>query len=346
MVGGLLGFLFGIPRTLQEERPPDVLQDAANAGRGPEYRVNTNLEQISDWLTKILVGAGLVQLGDLTNALGRLADRVGDGLGNTAAATNIALATLVYFAASGFLIAYLWTRLLLTGAFARAEAEALRGYVDKSIENMATQVEQRIDDVEKSVEQQHQDDARALSLLTRQLDPDQPEVSKDELIEAVGAASTPVKIQIFQQGRAQRAKTWQTDLARMQRTIRIFEALIASDPEHRFHRHFAQLAYALKDKQPADVVKAELLLSEAIRIRGTRGTFRTYEFARAECRIRLGRPPDVTEEQHRAAIHADLSVAATHPSLASELSEPGSAFAEWMREEGITVADLRSAETP
>ncbi len=54
--GFLVGFLFGIPRVLQGE---DVLP-----GQQPEYRqrVNTNLEQISDWLTKIIVGLGLVEL--------------------------------------------------------------------------------------------------------------------------------------------------------------------------------------------------------------------------------------------------------------------------------------------
>src|SRR5205085_11890184 len=32
---------------------------------GPLQSVNTNLEQISDWLTKILVGVGLTQFGSL-----------------------------------------------------------------------------------------------------------------------------------------------------------------------------------------------------------------------------------------------------------------------------------------
>jgi hypothetical protein len=44
-VGALVGFLFGIPRRLQRE--------GLSAPIGPSLVVNTNLEQIFDWLTKI-----------------------------------------------------------------------------------------------------------------------------------------------------------------------------------------------------------------------------------------------------------------------------------------------------
>jgi hypothetical protein len=51
--GLLLGFLFGLPKTLER------------SGKG-RLTTNTNLDQISDWLTKILVGLGLVQLGKVS----------------------------------------------------------------------------------------------------------------------------------------------------------------------------------------------------------------------------------------------------------------------------------------
>src|SRR5258708_2722865 len=57
--GILIGFLFGIPRTLQREGT----NGAAGANSTAEaYGVNTTLEQISDWLTKIIVGVGLLPL--------------------------------------------------------------------------------------------------------------------------------------------------------------------------------------------------------------------------------------------------------------------------------------------
>jgi hypothetical protein len=67
--GALVGFLFGIPRVEQADRRPE-----SGSPQGPtpalaglyqedyRQRVNTNLEQISDWLTKIIVGLGLVEL--------------------------------------------------------------------------------------------------------------------------------------------------------------------------------------------------------------------------------------------------------------------------------------------
>ena len=68
--GGIIGFLFGIPRVLQDINAPTIMpknneedKDSANTSKS-SYRmqVNTNLEQISDWLTKIIVGVGLIEL--------------------------------------------------------------------------------------------------------------------------------------------------------------------------------------------------------------------------------------------------------------------------------------------
>jgi hypothetical protein len=68
--GFVLGFLFGIPKVSQKAprssaQDPDSITDSQDdEGRSSPYplRVNTNLEDISDWLTKILVGATLTQL--------------------------------------------------------------------------------------------------------------------------------------------------------------------------------------------------------------------------------------------------------------------------------------------
>src|SRR4051794_33887578 len=64
--GGLLGLLFGVPRTIDPEGG-----ERKGAAR-VSYGANTNLEQISDWLTKILVGLGLTQLGPIRAAAGDL----------------------------------------------------------------------------------------------------------------------------------------------------------------------------------------------------------------------------------------------------------------------------------
>lgn len=115
VAGGLLGFLFGIPRSLAGAR------DAADAG---DYSPNTNLEQISDWLTKILVGVGLVQFTILAQHAGELVEFLGPAFGGKELGETFAGATLVVFSISGFLSFYLVTRISLPGAFAHADRAA------------------------------------------------------------------------------------------------------------------------------------------------------------------------------------------------------------------------------
>jgi hypothetical protein len=73
MVAWLFGLLFGIPRSIA--RPGDPAPAAATAtqanGAHPASRVNTNLEDVSDWLTKTLIGVGLTQLSSLPHKLWR-----------------------------------------------------------------------------------------------------------------------------------------------------------------------------------------------------------------------------------------------------------------------------------
>lgn len=121
VVGGTLGFLFAIPRGLSE----DTHQQASAGGtRSIDYRANTNLEQISDWLTKILVGVGLTQLTQLPAKLRDAAGALSAGSAITidpAGATTLFLLVLVYFTTTGFLFGYLWSRVFLAAVFHRAD---------------------------------------------------------------------------------------------------------------------------------------------------------------------------------------------------------------------------------
>lgn len=65
-VGCLLGFLFGIPRSLQGSAPTagadaGAAEPRSSASVARAFMSNTSLEEISDWLTKIIIGLGLVQ---------------------------------------------------------------------------------------------------------------------------------------------------------------------------------------------------------------------------------------------------------------------------------------------
>ena len=119
-----MGFLFGIPRTLQSDAAPPGAGAAGGSAPQPQdyaQRVNTNLEQISDWLTKILVGLGLTQLGRVPDMIRDAAAYVASGSADPRSAAVGASAMIVYFSIMGFIGGYLLTRLFLAPAFAAAD---------------------------------------------------------------------------------------------------------------------------------------------------------------------------------------------------------------------------------
>jgi hypothetical protein len=132
--GIAIGFLFGIPKVLQKEtaalgKPAEGSQDESSGETLPRssevyrQRVNTNLTEISDWLTKIIVGLGLVNLHKLPPEVSRLANMLAFGLNPAEHSREKAFAVglIVCFSILGFLFGYLYTRLFLAGAFARAD---------------------------------------------------------------------------------------------------------------------------------------------------------------------------------------------------------------------------------
>ena len=103
-IGGLVGFLFGVPRTVQGSAPSSGVT---------QYQGNTNLEQIPDWLTKIIVGVGLVQIGRIIPALGKFAESMKAPLGGQASSGAFGLGIAITTALLGFLYFYLWSRSLM-----------------------------------------------------------------------------------------------------------------------------------------------------------------------------------------------------------------------------------------
>jgi uncharacterized membrane protein len=85
-VGGLLGFLFAVPRSNTKTPSRDIL------------RPNRNIEAVSDWLTKILVGLGLVNFRDIGTFLAERSAILAPVLQVDA---NYALALIVYFFVAG-----------------------------------------------------------------------------------------------------------------------------------------------------------------------------------------------------------------------------------------------------
>ena len=127
-IGGLIGFVFGIPRLLQaESTPPDpgAQGEPDRPGRRAPYAGNTSLEQISDWLTKIIVGVGLTQLANVPAALASLGQTLAGGLGNLPGAAVFGAGLVVYAVLDGFFLSYFWTRLYLPSLFVESDLSAL-----------------------------------------------------------------------------------------------------------------------------------------------------------------------------------------------------------------------------
>lgn len=116
LAGSVVGFLFGIP--LREPKGGED-QDAKPPGN-EGYRPNTNLEQISDWLTKIIVGIGLTQFRSFAEFFAFIGSRAGPAFGDKPSGEVIAICIVISYTLlgffNGFLLAYLW----LPGAFSRA----------------------------------------------------------------------------------------------------------------------------------------------------------------------------------------------------------------------------------
>src|SRR5579864_7430631 len=120
--GGLLGFLFGVPRTI--ERSVSTGESRGKAVVQEEFRGNTNLEQISDWLTKILVGLSLVEFLNIEASARQLvkslAPAFAGGSNATPESKAFVLSTLVLFTVLGFFLGYLLTRLYMPLALERS----------------------------------------------------------------------------------------------------------------------------------------------------------------------------------------------------------------------------------
>jgi len=116
VIGVFAGFLFGIPKVIQAAtRKREEVE--------PRYRqrVNTNLEEISDWLTKTIVGLGLIELYKMPAFFRGLGEIFAANVGKPETGYGVFVAAILFFLIGGFLLSYLITRLYLQGAIGRAD---------------------------------------------------------------------------------------------------------------------------------------------------------------------------------------------------------------------------------
>jgi hypothetical protein len=129
--GGLVGLVVGIPRFVSsgalrhdvetgnvpamkadQAGPAQSNADQASQNGASSVAPSSNLAEISDWLTKLLLGAGLVELTRLGRPLGTLIDDVAAGLGSaTSSGRVVAAAILITYVTLGFIDVYIVTTL-------------------------------------------------------------------------------------------------------------------------------------------------------------------------------------------------------------------------------------------
>jgi len=100
IVGAFIGFIFGIPRT-------PASKDSENIA------ANTNLEEISDWITKIIVGVSLVQLNQISGGIVAMGNTLAHGMGDHPSSFVFSVSTMIFYFVGGFFLGYLWSRIYL-----------------------------------------------------------------------------------------------------------------------------------------------------------------------------------------------------------------------------------------
>jgi hypothetical protein len=118
--GFLLGFIFAIPRVGDQKgraatAQPQGAQAPVSGAPNDPVPFNANLVEISDWLTKIIVGVGLVELHSIKDKLGELSYYLAPGLLPAPSVEPLisgqaaGLAILIFYSTLGFLLGYVWT---------------------------------------------------------------------------------------------------------------------------------------------------------------------------------------------------------------------------------------------
>jgi hypothetical protein len=113
----------GAPAQPEAPTQPEIPAQAAAlpATRHTLYEANTNLTQISDWLTKTIVGVGLVNWNQGLRGFRSAAETLGKGLQLNENGSTVGGSIIVFFGVSGFLCGYNLTQLFLARALARAD---------------------------------------------------------------------------------------------------------------------------------------------------------------------------------------------------------------------------------
>lgn len=336
VVGGIFGFLFGIPKTFQTlgANPNKLKADSPQIDQQSdipaEFKANTNLEDVSDWLTKILVGVSLTQVNDLGHKLEILANAISPGFTTSTAPKVLAFGILSFFPIIGFLFGWLWTRLYLPTAMRRTE-----------IKDLSAKVAYNTTQINKITHDEAVENLVRAWLYPAKGAPLPGEIEKDKFRRQIGSASGPMLGKLFHITREIRKATYRSGTSeakqRSERAVTVFEALIIADKKQKYHRNHAQLAYSLMEQSKPDWQRAKEELSRAIELRnseiGEKDQYPLYESNRAWCSIQLAIesygsnsiPIEIKKE-----ILDDYKVACKSASILQQLEREKDELPDWL----------------
>ncbi|MBU1220525.1 hypothetical protein KKF34_02125 [Myxococcota bacterium] len=318
--GALVGFLFGIPRTSSSE-----------SDQKDKYRVNTNLEQVSDWLTKIIIGVGLTQLVRIPHFLKKYALYTSSSFSGVPGSTAFSIALLVSGLIAGFILSYMYTRAYMAKALTNIDMEKI--YED-------------IDAASKRFNQQELDE-HAQTLVLRITGNSDTQIKQTDLNEAIKKASHNARTKIFYLARTFRKSAGDStvDLVRP-----VFEALIDNDTQNRFFQNHAQNAYILKDRKTPDWPGALKAINRAIEIRDQRGItgYNVYELNRAILTIATDhdfKSGQKSSSDHTQKILRDLRTASysftSETSPVKSIKTGDETIHSWLTQNNLTAEDLK-----
>jgi hypothetical protein len=135
VLGALIGMIFGVPNASSESKVPNVLTGVTNSSDtnvgttkinssttvsqdAKKVLSSTNLTQISDWLTKVVIGAGLVELRELPSFILKVARKMATGVALNSTlveqVVSMCAAIIIFNSAFGFISGYLLMRIIFS----------------------------------------------------------------------------------------------------------------------------------------------------------------------------------------------------------------------------------------
>jgi hypothetical protein len=152
--GGAIGFLFGFPRA---EKYRFIKGNDTNHNSNPNsYSDNTNLEEVSDWLTKIIVGLTLIKLNVIIGWINQSANSIASVYLCDSSSHNYnfyvfgyCIIIIYFFAGAGLF--YVWARTNLSIIFTRSREKQLQAENTKLLKGVQTLANDQLSNNDRNV---------------------------------------------------------------------------------------------------------------------------------------------------------------------------------------------------